>query len=92
MKQKVAFIPFPVWMGPLDATLLQSYKKIFFTKDLFVLALNKCFVTPERLYFSMPSSKNKSAFFLKKESEVNIIYKLHKNSSENFCKPPVVEC
>ena len=63
MKQKIPFIPLPVWMDHLDATLLQSYKKIFFAKYLFVLALNEFFVTPERLYFSMASSENKSALF-----------------------------
>ena len=63
-------------MGHLYATLLQSYKKSFFEKDLFVLAWNECFMAPERLYFSMASSKNKSRSFLKKEREINIIYKL----------------
>ena len=64
MKQKIPFIPsgWTIWM-------LLCYKvtgKSFFAKDLFVLALNECFVTPDHLYFSMASSKNKSAFFLKK--------------------------
>ena len=63
-------------MGHLDGTLLQSYKEIFFEKYLFVLALSECFVTPERLYFLMASSENKRASFLKKEREINIIYKL----------------
>ena len=76
MKQKIPFIPLPVWMGHLYATLLQSYKKIFFAKDLFVLAWNECFMIPEHLYFSMASSENKRASFLKKEREINIIYKL----------------
>ena len=76
MKQKIQFIPLPVWMSHLHATLLQSYKKIFFAKDLFVLAWNECFMTPEHLYFSMASSENKRASFLKKEREINIIYKL----------------
>ena len=76
MKQKIPFIPLPVWMGHLYATLLQSYKKIFFAKDLFVLAWKECFMNPERLYFSMASSENKRASFLKKEREINIIYKL----------------
>ena len=67
MKQKIPFFPLPVWMGHLHATLPQSYKKIFFAKNLFVLALSECFVTPERLYFSMAFSENKSALFLKKE-------------------------
>ena len=62
IKEKVQFIPLPVWMGHLHATLLQSYKKIF-ARDIFVLALNKCFVTPERLYFLMTSSENKRASF-----------------------------
>ena len=75
MKQKIPFFPLPVWMGHLHATLPQSYKKIFFAKNLFVLALSECFVTPERLYFSMASSENKRASFLKKEREINIIYK-----------------
>ena len=60
---KIPFIPLRVWMGHLDATLLQSCKKIFFAKYLFVLALNECFVTPERLHFSKASSENKSALF-----------------------------
>ena len=76
MKQKIPFIRLPVWMGHLYATLLQSYKEIFFAKDLFVLAWNECFMTLERLYFSMASSENKRASFLKKEREINIIYKL----------------
>ena len=62
MKQKIQFISLLVWMGHLHATLLQSYKKIF-ARDIFVLALNKCFVTPERLYFLMTSSENKRASF-----------------------------
>ena len=63
--------------GCYFATKLQGNKS-FFAKDLFVLALNKCFVTPDRLYSSMASSENKSAFKkkrLKKERKVNI-YKL----------------
>ena len=76
MKEKAQFIPLPAWMGHLYATLLQSYKKIFFAKDLFVLAWNECFMNPERLYFSMASSENKRASFEKKEREINIIYKL----------------
>ena len=76
MKQKIPFIPLPVWMDHLYATLLQSYKKIVFAKDLFVLGWNECFMTSERLYFSMASSENKRASFLKKEREINIIYKL----------------
>ena len=55
-------------MGHLDAALRQSYKKIFFAKDIFVLAINECFVTPERLYFSMASS-GKKHIFLKKRKE-----------------------
>ena len=47
-KQKIPFIPLPVWMGQLDATLLQSYKKVFFPRGLSVLTLNKYFVIPER--------------------------------------------
>ena len=62
IKEKAQFLPLPVGMGHLHATLLQSYKKIF-AKDLFVLALNKCFVTPEHLYFLMASSENKRASF-----------------------------
>ena len=31
-------------------------------RDLFVLALNECFVTLECLYFSVVSSQNKSTF------------------------------
>ena len=58
--KKIQFIPLPIWMGHLDDTLLQSNKKIFSAKYLFDLALNECFVTPERLYFSMTSSENKS--------------------------------
>ena len=53
-------------MGRLDFTLLQSYKKIFFPRDLFVLTLNDCFVTPERLHFSVAPSENKS--ILKKQN------------------------
>ena len=71
-------------MGHVDAALLQSYKKIFFAKDIFVLAISECFVTPERLYFSMASSGKKAHFFKKKEREVNIIYKLQKNFCEHF--------
>ena len=66
-------------MDQLDATICYKVTgKSFFAKDLFVLALNKCFVTPDRLYSSMASSENKSAFKkkrLKKERKVNI-YKL----------------
>ena len=50
-------------MGHVDAALLQSYKKIFFAKDIFVLAISECFVAPERLYFSMASSGKKAHFF-----------------------------
>ena len=75
IKEKVQFLPLPDWMGHLHATLLQCCKKIF-AKDLFVLALKKSFVTPERLYFLMASSENKRASFLKKEREINITYKL----------------
>ena len=75
MKQKLRFISLPVWMGYLHATLLQSYNRIFLAKYLFVLALNECFVTPGRLYFSMASSENKITSFLKKDREINI-YKL----------------
>ena len=79
MKQKIQFIPLSVWMDQLDATICYKVTgKSFFAKDLFVLALNKCFVTPDRLYSSMASSENKSAFKkkrLKKERKVNI-YKL----------------
>ena len=63
MKQKIPFSPLPVWMGHLHATLTQDYKKIFFAKYLFVLALRECFVTPERFYFLMASSENKRASF-----------------------------
>ena len=75
-EQKISFIPLPVRMGHLYATLLQSYKKIFFEKDLFVLAWNECFMAPERLYFSMASAENKRESFLNKEREINITYKL----------------
>ena len=63
VKQKIPFIPLSDWMGGLDANLLQSYKKIFFAKYVFVLALNERFVTPERLYFSTGFSENESALF-----------------------------
>ena len=51
-KQKIPFILLPVWMGRLDATLLQSYKKIFFPRDLFVLTLNDCLWTLNICIFS----------------------------------------
>ena len=41
--------------------MLLCYKvtrKSFFPRDLFVLTLDECFVTPERLYFSVASSQN----------------------------------
>ena len=56
-------------MGHVDAALLQSYKKIFFAKDIFVLDISECFVTPERLYFSMASSGKKHIFFKKRKEK-----------------------
>ena len=38
-------------------------RKIFFQEIFFVLTLNECFVTPERLHFSVASSQNKNTFF-----------------------------
>ena len=41
--------------------MLLCYKvtrKSFFPRDLFVLTLDECFVTPERLFFSVASSQN----------------------------------
>ena len=68
-------------------------RKSYFPRDLFVSTLNECFVTPERLYFSVASSQNQSTFKKeKKKREVNIICNvkqlprgiLLKSCSENF--------
>ena len=57
--------------------MLLCYKftrKSFFPRDLFVSTLKECFVTPERLYFSVAFSENKSTCKKeKKKREVNIV-------------------
>ena len=50
--------------------MLLCYKiarKSFFPRDLFVSTLNECFLTPERLSFSVASSKIKAHLKKKKE-------------------------
>ena len=78
-------------MGHVDAALLQSYKKIFFAKGIFVLAISECFVTPERLYFSMASSGKKHIFFKKRKEKWTLFTSCKKTFVNIFSKTPVVE-
>ena len=73
----------------LSATLLQSYQKIFFSKRSFFLTLDECFVTPERLYFSVASSQNKNTFFFKKRRDRKTLFIMWSSHPEVFCKKAV---